>query len=375
MSESEGTVTLRERTLARPDRAPGYITARAVILPWTLALLVACGEGDVSSITRPITDGTEDRDHGTVGYLAAGGGVGCTGTVVGRRTVLTAAHCISGGTQTFVLGGFSYVSSSSATHPQYNPVSHDNDIGLLLLERGVHLVPSALDPKSRPVGAAVTLVGFGATTEGGSDSGTRRVATNTISSLHTTSFNMAGTGGGKGNVCHHDSGAPVFVGGASGEAQLGVVIGGAPPCGNIGIAMRVDIYLPWLRTTALGDVAVKGEVGAKFGLPCATGQECASGLCQEDQASGDRYCTAACDGASATCPEGGECVAPAGGGQARCQLPLPPAVEESGCVMGRGRPQTGSSTRLTPWGLALLLILIRRRDRRCWLDPAATFGS
>ncbi len=214
---------------------------------------------------------------------------------------------------------------------------------------------------SESVGTAVPLVGFGATAEGGSDSGTKRVATNTIKSLHTTSFNIEGTGGGKGNVCHKDSGAPVYVGASGGEAQLGVVIGGVSPCGTTGIAMRVDIYLAWLRKSASGDVAVQGEAGAKFGLPCAADQDCASGLCQVDQASGDRYCTLTCAGTGSTCPEGGDCVSPRSGGQSTCQLPLPPAAEETGCAVGQGGVRIGSAGGLLLPGLALLFFLIRRR--------------
>ena len=327
----------------------------------SLALCVACGQGGVSGLARPITDGTEDVGHRAVGYLASGSGVGCTGTVVGRRTVLTAAHCISGGTQTFVLDGVFYLSSASVVHPRYDPVGHDNDIALLELERGVHIVPSRLDPKPRAVGHAVTLVGYGATVEGGVDSGTRRVATNTIKSLHTTSFNIEGTGGGKGNVCHHDSGAAVYVGAGSDEAQLGVVIGGVPPCGTVGISMRVDIYLDWLRKSASGDLALKGDSAAKFGLPCAAGSECASGLCQEDQASGDKFCTEACAGPGAVCPEGGACVAPGSGGKASCQLPgLKDAEQEdSGCMVGQGGPGEVSPGWLLLPGLALLLFMRR----------------
>lgn len=334
-----------------------------------LALLAACGDGGVSSLTQPITDGAEDNGHASVGYLAAGDGVGCTGTVVGRRTVLTAAHCISGGPQTFVLDGFAYLTRSSTVHPKYDAVSHDNDIGLLQLQREVHAVPSRLEPKSRPATTSVTMVGFGATSEGGSDSGTKRKAANTIASLHTTSFNIAGTGGGEGNVCHHDSGAPVFVGTSAGEAQLGVVIGGVAPCGTTGIAMRIDIYLAWLRATASGDMAVAGEAGAKFGLPCANGQECASGQCLEDQATGDKFCSLTCAGPGASCPEGGACAATVIGGENLCQLPLAPEAEEGGCTVGQGGAQ-GGGARVGATGCLFMLLLVaatvgsRRRARR-----------
>ncbi len=327
-----------------------------------LALLAACGDDRVASRALPITDGKEDHDHVSVGYLAGGSGVGCTGTVVGRRTVLTAAHCISGGDQTFVLDGSNYLSSSSTVHPKYDPVGHNNDIALLRLKRSVHLVPSRLEPKSRPAGTTVTLVGYGATSEDGTDSGTRRVATNSIASLHTTSFNIKGTGGGMGNACNHDSGGPVFVEASGVEAQLGVLIGGVPPCGNIGIAMRVDTYLVWLRSASFGDLAVQGETGTTFGMPCADGKDCASGICLEDQASGDKFCSVTCAGQGGQCPEGGACAGSGDAGQTVCHLPSIPEIpdEEGGCAVGEGRPHAGAGAALLLTGIALLLILLRR---------------
>jgi len=322
-------------------------------------LLAACAGGEVAVRGRAITDGVVDTAHIAVGYIAAGQGVGCTATMVGRRTALTAAHCLSGSAQTLVLDGSEYRSASSALHPQYVASGKDNDIGLLILERGVHLVPSTLDPASRPAGAAVTLVGYGATREGGADSGTRRKATNTIESLHTTSFNIAGTGGGQGNVCHHDSGAPVYVGQPGAETQIGVVIGGVPPCGTTGIAMRVDTYLAWIKSAAAGDMALAGATGVGFGMPCASDRDCSSGLCRQDQASGARYCAAACAAGGAPCPEGGACVSPVGGAQAVCQLPLPPEVEQTGCSVS---PRGSAGVSVAFLALGLMLTLRRRRS-------------
>lgn len=326
-----------------------------------LVLLAACGDvaPEVASLMQPITDGKEDTAHASVGYLAAGDSVGCTGTLVGRQTVLTAAHCISGSAQTFVLDGASYLSSLSVVHSKYDASTRDNDIGLLRLQRGVHRVPSRLSPVPGAVGTPVILVGYGATSEGGTDSGTKRVANNSIKSLHPSSFNVEGTGGGTGNVCHNDSGGPVFTAAPGGEAQLGVVIGGLPPCGTTGIAMRVDFYLAWLRGVAKGDLAVFGEANAGFGMPCAAGKDCASGICQEDQASGDKYCSLTCAGPGATCPEGGICMAPASGGQTTCQLPLPPEAEETGCSLGVAGGRTTPTSCLLLLGL--LAVLFRRK--------------
>ena len=118
----------------------------------------ACGEaaehgGAHRSRVLPITDGQEDTGHRSVGYLAAGDSVGCTGTMVGPQTVLTAGHCVSGDSQTFALDGAEYVSASSIVHPKYDPKTRLDDVGVLRLERAVHVVPSALAPGPRGAGA------------------------------------------------------------------------------------------------------------------------------------------------------------------------------------------------------------------------------
>ncbi len=345
-----------------------HLRLRCFLALATVAAASACGDtgGDegataVHSRALAITDGVEDTGHRSVGYLAAGDSVGCTGTMVGQRIVLTAGHCISGDSQTFVLDGAEYASESSVIHSKYDPNTHLNDIGILRLERAVHVVPSALATFARGAGAPVTLVGFGATKEGSTDTGTRRRATNTIKSLHTTTFNIAGTGGGKGNVCHRDSGGPVFDGDKGTGPQLGVIIGGVKPCGTTGIAVRVDLHITWLKDKAgASGLAVQGDPGT-FGLPCTTVKDCSSGLCELDQASGDRFCSATCDGEGAACPGGGVCVDP-GDGPATCQLPAPPELDDTGCSMGHG---AGVAHRDAWPGLlsllALLLVVNRRR--------------
>jgi hypothetical protein len=318
----------------------------------SLVALVGCGE-PVSSARWAITDGVQDDGHRAVGYVRMGDSIGCTGTSVGRRTVLVAGHCISPGQpQTFVLEGADYTSSSSAIHPEHDPMTHDNDIGLLILGRGVHVVPTALAAAPGPVGQEITLVGFGATAQEADDVGTKRTAVNTIESLHPTSFNFAGTGNSTGNVCHKDSGGPVYAGVEGPGPQLGVVIGGEKPCGTRGIAMRVDVYLSWLRSTSGDDLAVEGE-HAGYGLPCVDAADCQSGLCVDDGAGGDRYCSTPCG----SCPEDAPCLE-TDGGQV-CGLPPPPADE--GCaIQPTRRPGRAPVVTALLLGLPLLLLWSRR---------------
>lgn len=290
-----------------------------------LALLVGCTPPDtIAGRTASITDGTEDRVHLQVGYIEKeDGSIGCSATLVGPRSVITAGHCVwPDHAQVVVLDGARYRSERSVIQPAYDPQTHAEDIGLLTLERVAHLVPGQLSGQPATTGTALTLVGYGATAEEASDNGVRRSATNTVSDLGVSFLAFAGTGAGSGNVCRGDSGGAALVKMPSGlEGQAGVVIGGVSPCGTLGFATRVDLNLPWLKTESGGDVAVAGEPGA-FGHPCAADADCEAGVCR------GAFCTVPCTGAE-TCPEETACE------EGYCALPAPPA-DGGGCAVTRG---------------------------------------
>jgi Trypsin len=333
------------------------------LAPAALILVAACGAPEAAnappaSRQLAITDGVLDSAHRAVGYLRLGEeGVGCTCTAVGRRTVLAAAHCISPeGGHTVVLEGAAYSASASKRHPKHDPNTNIDDIGVLILERGVHVVPSAVSRKPPVLGAVITLVGFGTSAEGADDAGQKRRANNRVESLHPTSFNFAGTGGGTGNVCAKDSGGPVYhQRDKEAERLVGVVIGGEPPCGTRGGATRADPYISWLQGASGGDLAVWEETRG-FGLPCSVDPECKGGICRPD-ASGDRFCTMACTPGGAPCAEGGACVT-AGGGH-HCGLPDAPLPDE-GCSVSGHRGSADGVAHIV--GLLLLLGLMLSRS-------------
>ena len=105
------------------------------------------------------------------------------------------------------------------------------------------------------MGQQVTLVGFGVTSENGSDSGTKRVAHTTISQVAPTASYWNGASGG---TCYGDSGGPAFATIDGNEVQVGVTSNGATPCGTIANDTRVDAFPGWIKQTAGGDV-VRGR--------------------------------------------------------------------------------------------------------------------
>ena len=209
-----------------------------------------------ATLTPFITDGQPDPGHPGVGKLSSSGAA-CTATLVGKRTVLTAGHCVQSGATYFTLGSQRYHANQIIRHPSYGG-GNSNDVALVILSQEPQGVPrSPVATQAPQNGQTITLVGFGKTGEYKSDYGTKRYATNTIYQVSSSIFAFKGSR----NICNGDSGGPTFARYGNQEVVIGVHSTKSGWCGNGGNDMRVDRYVSWIKQSASGDVILQGQAG------------------------------------------------------------------------------------------------------------------
>lgn len=206
-----------------------------------------------------LVNGTLHYDHPAVGALVNGGSM-CTATLVGKRTVLTAAHCIRPGYQhRFVVANKYWRAISATRHPSYAPPSTESDVGVVLLEQSPPVKSASITTKPPTKGQVLTLLGYGATSQQGGGSGKKRIGQNVVAYLTGSRIVISGSGGSLANLCFGDSGGPSFATINKHEVQVGVhsTISGA--CGQQGHDMRVDVFADWIRGAANGDLSEDGK--------------------------------------------------------------------------------------------------------------------
>jgi hypothetical protein len=241
-------------------------------------LLCACAGGtpEVAGSSQEIVNGQLDNGaHPYVGWIP-----GCTATVIGSHTILTAAHCVQSGDVTSPRGGFYLVDLSAPPDPDKtyrvtrtieNPFYYDaggqvidsyHDIAVGVLDRSVTGVSPVGVARELPlIGTNITFVGVGAVAYGEppGDFGTKRYGTNVITATAQdpsgmtpgVSFDIGPVGGANAQICDGDSGGPSFVTG--GPALIIGVNNSTSQCAAFGRMVSAPAWRHWIGEQMLGD--------------------------------------------------------------------------------------------------------------------------
>ena len=234
------------------------LTATSLLLAFSLACApggaVGQQEEDLEASDQrrdPIVGGQTTNAFPAVGALTRFGSTHCTGTVVGPRTVVTAAHCLHGVSASslkFVLGG--KVSAPTATigvasvkaHPSYDDATIANDIGVVTLATDAPVAPMKMVTSMNGswIGKELVFVGYGVSNGvNQTGAGTKRYVRMPIEGVTSTQFEYGLPGK---NTCNGDSGGPAFAE-INGETLLaGVTSYGDATCKQYGVDTRVDAY-------------------------------------------------------------------------------------------------------------------------------------
>lgn len=258
----------------------------------TLVLAAACGAPDADQLGQsqaPIVNGVVTK-VGQYPWMAAlqarGGAVFCGASVINRRWLLTAAHCVRYGLPYRVEIGASTVNAGEAgtvriaqenlkvhRHPKFYGSAGINDVALIEI-----LTPLSASHKviklSRKVGGVaeqeprdempnVRVLGYGYLAEGTGQTQKRlsqvdvpvvdqkTCAASYPGKIFDYSICAGFEDGGK-DSCSGDSGGPLFS--INGEEQVGIVSFGKG-CARpdyYGVYMRVSSFVPWInRVTGL----------------------------------------------------------------------------------------------------------------------------
>ena len=179
--------------------------------------LVGCAT-PTGTAAQAITNGSADLgDPAVIGLADDLDQIGCTATVIGPHTAITAAHCVAGRMPLGLhavfgsdVGSATMIEISDArADPSFDGTSFANDLALVTLRDvspapalGIATVDASL------VGVTVRTIGFGTTASTATDGGTKRSGTAKVSDVEPTEITAVPS---PAQPCHGDSGGPMLL--------------------------------------------------------------------------------------------------------------------------------------------------------------------
>lgn len=229
-------------------------------------LVISCaGPGPLPSqqAAQPIIGGAQSASHpSTIGLVVAVHGqtdAFCTGTLIAKRYVLTAAHCIVlsdipvgymkafFGTDVYRGDGPMVQIKRATPHPDFNQNTMDNDVAVLELAQDAPVAPVPMAPRAlgrQDIGQVLTLVGFGVNNAAQqSGAGVKRLITLPLGRLDSTHLYYSDRVKG---TCQGDSGGSSYLTFDGVEAVVGITDFGSEDCVSMGADTRVDSARDWI---------------------------------------------------------------------------------------------------------------------------------
>lgn len=195
----------------------------------------------------------------------------CTGIVVGRRAVLTAAHCVNGAEPKNVRilfrtrvderpAGLETLADKIVIHEGFTGQPNSVDLALLQLNQAApsqYESTALFDEGEKVIDDQVLLLGYGITSETKKDSLTLRKTLKDFKNDFHLKDNIIGIqqNSKTGGFCRGDSGAPIFVKSEKGLKLYGVnsfTVGleENKECHTASVAMYVPHYSKWIKKHA-----------------------------------------------------------------------------------------------------------------------------
>lgn len=218
----------------------------------------------------------------------------CSGTLIAKRVVLTAAHCVepeaSGVGYEVAFGDLAsdpaaarQVVIAVERHPQFVKATYAFDVALLLLGEEATVEPIALSttPPVPVIGDRVRAVGFGVEERAGTP-GRKNAGTMKVRSVADDAFESVPD---PGMSCVGDSGGPVFLEQAGVTTLIGVTSSGDVACREFARNYRIDSVRAFIdafvaRANAMPPGPPMASISPESfcSVSCSKSADCAGGL-------------------------------------------------------------------------------------------------